>query len=97
MAQGTKRRLAIRRRFLVYAFVLAFGLLGAVYISQEHKLNGILSEQETLREESLALTNEANRIDRMIEYAKTNDYALQYAREKIGYMLPGDIRFHLED
>ncbi|MEL7609940.1 MAG: septum formation initiator family protein [Bacillota bacterium] len=97
MARGTKRRLAIRRRFLVYAFVLAFGLLGAVYISQESKLNGILSEQETLRQQSLALTNEADRIERMIEYAKTKDYALQYAREKIGYMLPGDIRFHLED
>ena len=30
----------------------------------------------------------------MLEYMQTNDYLLQYAREKLGYVYPNDLKFY---
>jgi hypothetical protein len=33
----------------------------------------------------------------MIEYAKSDEYRVQYAREKLGLVLPDDIKFDITD
>ena len=90
-----KRRFTIRFALIASALLL-YALVMVVY-SQEVKLKEIRAEQEALNEKYLALQNEEQRLTRMIEYAKTDEYLMQYAREKLGYVLPDDIKFHLED
>ena len=49
-----------------------------------------------LQKELDGLTVEQERLERMLEYMQTNDYLLQYAREKLGYVYPGDYKFYDE-
>ena len=43
------------------------------------------------------LQNEEQRLEYMIEYAKSEEYLIQYAREKLGFVLPDDVKFDIED
>ena len=49
-----------------------------------------------MSEEYAALQIEKQRIEYMIEYAQSEEYLLQYAREKLGYVKPGDVKFSVE-
>ena len=93
--KNRKRRLTVR--FALVACALLLYALGMVIRSQGVKLKEIRAEQDALQQEYLALQNEQQRLERMIEYAKSDEYLIQYAREKLGYVLPDDIKFHIED
>lgn len=68
-----------------------------VYVSQEQKLQDIKSETEALQEEYDGLLSEKQRIEYMIEYAQSDTYRIQYAREKLGYVGENDIKFDIEE
>lgn len=96
------RKLRKRRTKRTFKFVLfiCLGLLATVGVavaSQEQKLNEIIEEQEELTQEYVSLQNESERLERMIEYAQSDEYKLQYAREHLGYVKPDDIKFDLGD
>ena len=44
-----------------------------------------------------ALQAEEQRLEYMIDYAKSDEYRVQYAREKLGLVLPDDIKFDITD
>ena len=67
-----------------------------VLFSQEGKLHAIAAEQAALNEEYDSLLIEKQRIEYMIEYAQSEEYILQYAREKLGFVMPDDIKFSVE-
>ena len=68
----------------------------AIFVSQEQKLNEIAEQEAARQAEYEALQNEEQRLQYMIEYAKSEEYLLQYAREKLGFVLPDDIKFDIE-
>ncbi|MEA5058425.1 MAG: hypothetical protein EOM66_03545 [Clostridia bacterium] len=92
--QNGKRWNKKRIGFLAGALLVA--ALGVVFVSQERKLEAIRQEQQALGEEYAALEIEKQRLEYMIEYAQSEEYLLQYAREKLGYVKPGDIKFSIE-
>ena len=95
MAKGMgKQSKKTRLGFLGGALVAA--AIGVVLLSQQHKLDAIAAERQALDEEYAALEIEKQRIEYMIEYAQSEEYRLQYAREKLGYVKPGDIKFSVE-
>lgn len=75
--------------FCAVAFVM-------VFVGQENKLAAIEEEQQSLSQEYEALELEKQRIEYMIEYAQSEEYILQYAREKLGFVKPDDIQFSVE-
>jgi len=85
-----------RRRLLWLVPIACAVFFGAVFFAQQQKLASIDKEQEQYEKELLALQNEKVRIERMIEYAKTEQYRLEYAREVLGFVMPDDICFDLE-
>jgi len=56
-------------------------------------LTTITEETALLQTELDKLKVEQERLERMLEYMQTDDYLLQYAREKLGYVFPNDIKF----
>ena len=88
-----KKRFKIRASYIMLAFLLAFCILGGIYLSQETRITAIADEKETLQAQLDALKVEEERLSRMLEYMQTNDYLLQYAREKLGYVYPDDYKF----
>ena len=93
---AAKRRFKLKARYIVLAFLLAFCILGGVSLSQQTTLETIADDTAALQQELDALEVEEERLERMLEYMQTDEYLLQYAREKLGYVVPGDIKFYDE-
>lgn len=87
-------RFKLKARYVILAFLLAFCILGGIYLSQQTKMTTIEEETAALQAQLDALRVEEERLERMLEYMQTDDYLLQYAREKLGYVYPDDIKFY---
>ncbi|MGI5898655.1 MAG: FtsB family cell division protein [Christensenellales bacterium] len=92
---------ARRRRYRRLAFFLACMfviIIGAVSIlSQYGSISKQRAEMEALKsdiEEAQAVNDEMLRV---LNYMKTDDYVRSFAREQLGLMLPGEIRFIEDD
>ncbi len=95
-ARKKKKTFTVRPLYVILFFLLMFFVLGGVYLSQRTKLRSIADEKATLQNRLDALSVERERLERMLEYMQTNDYLLQYAREKLGYVYPADYKFYDE-
>ncbi len=84
----------IRPRYIIMAFILAFFVLGGVFLSQQTKLKSIEEEKVAQQAALDALSVEEERLERMLEYMQTDEYKLQYAREKLGYVFSDDVKFY---
>ena len=89
-----KRKLKATPRFIMLLTLICLIFAGAVILSQ---LNEIAAKQAALDEQYAALQAEEQRLEYMIEYAKSDEYRVQYAREKLGLVLPDDIKFDITD
>ncbi len=89
-----KRRFKLKAGYIMLAFLLAFCVLGGIYLSQQTRLDSIADEKGSLQSQLDSLKVEEERLSRMLEYMQTNDYLLQYAREKLGYVYPNDLKFY---
>ena len=89
--------LTIRPRYILLFFLLMFCVLGGIYLSQQTKLSSIAEEKAALQTQLDTLTVEQERLERMLEYMQTNEYLLQYAREKLGYVYADDYKFYDEN
>ncbi len=83
----------IRPRYLILFFILTFFVLGGVYLSQQTKLTSIAEEKVQKQTKLDQKKVEEERLERMLEYMRTTDYMIQYAREKLGYVFPDDYKF----
>lgn len=92
-----KRKLKVTPKFIMLLALICLVFAGAVMLSQQAKLNEIAAKQTALDEEYAALQAEEQRLEYMIEYAKSDEYKLQYAREKLGLVLPDDIKFNITE
>lgn len=93
MAKKKKKKIKLRAAYFILAFLLAFCILGGIYLSQETRLKSIAEDKAELQEELDSLEVEEERLTRTLEYMGTTDYLLQYAREKLGYVYPSDQKF----
>ena len=84
-----KRKLKATPRFIMLLTLICLIFAGAVILSQQAKLNEIAAKQAALDEQYAALQAEEQRLEYMIEYAKSDEYRVQYAREKLGLCAAG--------
>ncbi len=96
MDQTAKRR-KTTPKFFVLLTLLCVVAACFVYVSQGVKLNEIKKETDALQAEYDELLSEKQRIEYMIEYAQSDSYRIQYAREKLGYVGENDIKFNIEE
>lgn len=89
----SRRRHSVKPKFLLILSAVLIAAFCFVLNSQEVKLREIEAEQQQLTLELNGLKIEEQRIERMIEYSHTDEYLIQYAREKLGYVMPGEILF----
>ncbi len=92
--QQTTRSFAVRPLYIILVFVLTAFVLAGVFISQQSQLRSIAAEKETLQSKLDDRKVEKERLERMLEYMQTDEYLIQYAREKLGYVFPDDWKFY---
>ncbi|MBQ6704050.1 MAG: septum formation initiator family protein [Clostridia bacterium] len=85
-----------RTRAAFAAGLVAALIIAVVLYSQEVKLRAIYAEQAELEEVIAGKEEEMDRLEYMIEYTGSDSYLIQYAREKLGYVRPDEIKFDVE-
>ncbi len=81
-------------RYVILTFLLTFFILGGVYLSQQTRMESIAAQKAELQVQLDTLNVEEERLDRMLEYMQTDEYLIQYCREKLGYVFADDIKFY---
>ena len=96
MAKRVRKRNKKRMRAFAVGFVALAFIIAAVLISQQKKLDAIAEEQAQLQEVIAAQNEEKARLEYMIEYSGSESYLIHYAREKLGYVRPDEIKFDID-
>ncbi|HWQ58870.1 MAG TPA: septum formation initiator family protein [Clostridia bacterium] len=91
-----KRRFRTTPRFVALVMLVCLVFACVVFVAQQQKLGEVRAQKAELDERYAALQAEEQRLEYMIEYAKSDEYRIQYAREKLGLVLPGDIKFDID-
>lgn len=95
MAQ--KRKMKIRPRFIAVIFILCVVGVCSLYFSQQQKLLEIEEERVLLESKLNELTNQEQSLEYAVEYRKSSEGKIQYARETFGFVGDDDIVFDLND
>ena len=74
---------------LALAFIAGLFLM---YRDQEKKLGELEAEKQQLIDRVDELTREKERLEGKLEYTKSLEGLLQYARDNLGYVFPDDTR-----
>ncbi len=96
MTQSRKKRLT----FILMVMFVGVSLICVVLIiisSQLATMDRLSAEYEALQEEYNEEKRENQQLEFMLDYVKSNDYLIQYARERFGFVLPDDIIFDIEE
>lgn len=96
MDANAKRKKTTPRFFLLLT-LLCVAAAAFVFVAQEQKFREIEKETAALQAEYDTLLSEQERLEYMIEYAQSDIYRIQYAREKLGYLDENDIKFQIEE
>lgn len=97
IAMTQKHKYKATPRFIALIAAVCFAFACVVFLTQQAKLKQIRLKEEALSAEYAAIQAEQQRLEYMIEYAKSDEYRIQYAREKLGLVLPDDIKFNIEE
>ena len=91
-----RRSISFRLRpvHLFLIFILLLFVLGGVYLSQQTTMASIEDEKAEKQSVLDGLKVDEERLERMLEYMQTDQYMMQYAREKLGYVFDDDIKFY---
>ena len=90
---AAKKKRRIKKRFIFIIAGCCVLALTLVLYSQDRKMREIAMEKAKLTDEYRSLKTQEEQMEYMIEYAKSDEFLLQYAREVLGYVLPGDTKF----
>ena len=86
-------RLRIQPRFWVIVIVLMLVVFGASFAAAQNSLRAgdrALAEAIAQRE---ALQQEVETLSAALEFARTDDYVIRVARDELGLIMPGEIRY----
>ncbi|MBO6062186.1 MAG: hypothetical protein J6P98_08785 [Clostridia bacterium] len=88
------------KKALSWALIIALLAIVAFtvksHFDQRSKLSELLREKEELQLEVDRLTREQERLEGNLEYVKSREGLLWYAREYLGYLGAEDIRIYLD-
>jgi cell division protein FtsB len=84
-----------RRRFALVIFVLLpiFLYAGFVFSRNLKTYNSLKAQLEKAQGELNKTTEENDQLKQEVEYTKTEDFIIQKARELLGYVKPGEVKF----
>lgn len=87
------QRRTVRPRFFILMSVIAVLVFCAGTMAVNARMNQNAELLRRIRQEQQALVDEIGRLEQEIEYAQTDDYIENAAREELGWIMPGEIRY----
>ena len=87
------KKIPIKPSLIVFALLLMASILGGVYLVQQSQMRDIEDEVAQKQAELDAMRVQMEQSERMLEFMQSDDYLIQYAREKLGMVFPSDYLF----
>ncbi len=80
-------------RFWLFLIVLTLIVSGVSFAALSHRcmLAGQQLSEVKARRNDLVL--QVQDLEKSLEYAKTDDYIIRAARDELGYIMPGEVRY----
>lgn len=85
-------RTAQPRFFLILSVIAALVFVAGTAMVRV-RMNRDAQRLAEVRLEQQALVDEIGRLEQQIEYVQTDDYVEEAAREELGLIMPGEIRY----
>ena len=93
---GWLRSRGVKAVAIILVVLIFFALCAAMFMmyrDQERKLNELLAEKQRLSDTVDKLSRENERLENKLEYTKSLEGLLRYARDNLGYIYPDDTRY----
>ncbi len=87
----------IRFRFYIYMLCAVMIYAGYALFSQWMEMSRLKTEQQALQEQLSNAEMSIDKLKNLIEIANTDEYIESVAREKLGWVKPGETRFVIKD
>lgn len=84
-----------RRRIMLVVLVLVPIIIYGIYVFSSHMRSyNTLQKQRIIAQDKLSKAKYENeQLQQEVEYTKTDDFVVQKARELLGYVKPGEVKF----
>ena len=87
------RRVYFKPRFFVIAFVVLAIVMGASYCVERSMLRADAERLQRKTAERNALASEIDQLQKQIDFAQTDAYIERVARDELGLIMPGEVRY----
>lgn len=88
-----QRRISIRPRFWIFVIVVMVICFGTSYAVTQRRYGQIVNHVNSLNTEKISLIDRKNELSDLLEYVVTDDYVERVARDELGMIRPGEIRY----
>jgi cell division protein FtsB len=88
-----KKRYVVKPRLKIFLALLALGYFGLSLLKQEIKINQQNERIHDLREQIVQAEDTTAELERLIQYAESEEYMEKVARERLGWVKKGEIIF----
>jgi len=95
LAAPKKRK--VRFRFFVISLCAVLLYAGYALVTQWTEMKRLKAEQQELQHELDAAALSIEKLKNLIEIADTDEYIESVAREKLGWVKPGETRYVIKD
>lgn len=92
-----KRRIAFRLRFWVLCVAVLFAIFVPIYNTQNRLAEEKKQQLEALQQQQYQEAMRGDELRRQLEYSDTDAFRAREARRSYGYVLPGSIRYVVEE
>lgn len=83
-----------RKKFLrIGLLLLLIGYVSAMLINQQTQFNYIRSQKQQISKQIAELKEENQRLERQIDLSNTDEYIEKVAREQLGMVKDGEVRY----
>lgn len=93
MPQKPRAKRRVTKRFFVVTFCALLLYVGVTFFIQQQELNRLKAEQQELQQQTEDAAMEKDKLQHMLETAKTDAYIESVAREKLGWVKQGETRY----
>ena len=91
------RKFRFGRVIMLTLLLSTFSIFLVNVYKQQQRIEALTQEKQELTQTKKTLSTEKSRLDRLLEYTKTDEYIEQYARDRLGWVKPGETLFQLPE
>jgi len=88
-----KKKYVLKPRVKILLLFLIIGYFSVIFIKQEFKIREQYDEANALRQQIMEVREKNQELERLIQYTQSDEYIEKVARERLGWVKDGEIKF----